>query len=51
MVGEVVVVFYRLESGFLAKKAEVVDRNGTGQDRGDGGDHREARAENGNNGY
>ena len=50
MVGQVVVVFYRLQSGFLAEETQVVDWDGCGEERGERGDHGEAGAQDGDEG-
>lgn len=50
MVREVVVVFYRLEGGALAVESEVVDRCRVRKEGGEGRDHGEARAQDGDQG-
>jgi hypothetical protein len=51
MVGKIVVVFYGLEGRFLAVETEVVDWHGRGEQGLQGGDHREAGTEDGDEGY
>ena len=45
MVGQVVVVFYWLQGGFLSVHSEVVDGDGVGEEGFERGDHAEAGAE------
>lgn len=50
MVGQIVVVFYRLQRGLLTEKAKVMNWDRGGEERGQGRDHREAGPEDGDKG-